>query len=95
MRVEVTPEFVRSVDKLPFTAREAIDKRLVRASGGNLGDHKSLGGALFEMRIFKGPGYRIYFTRRQAGEIVLCLLSGSKASQRRDIAKARLIVREL
>ena len=38
--------------------------RLKRAELGNLGDSKTLGEHLFEMRINFGPGYRVYFYRK-------------------------------
>lgn len=40
-----------------------IDARIRRAEMGNLGDVKSVGGGVGEMRIDYGPGYRLYFTR--------------------------------
>ena len=55
---------------------------------GNFGDVKSLGSGLSELRIEYGPGYRVYFTR--AGKsLVLLLCAGEKASQQRDIRRAR------
>jgi putative addiction module killer protein len=67
-------------------ARVAI--RIRRATFGHFGDHRSLGEGLFEMRLHQGPGYRIYFARRE-GEIILLLVGGDKSSQSRDIARAR------
>ena len=65
-------------------ARKAITMRLLRAEAGNLGDIKPVGGAVSEMRIFVGKGYRIYFTIRN-GQIVILLCGGNKSSQTRDI----------
>src|SRR5262245_6162400 len=42
---------------------------------GNLGDVKSVGGGVVEMRIDYGPGYRVYFVRR--GQKLVILLAGS------------------
>jgi putative addiction module killer protein len=39
------------------------------------------------MRIHYGPGYRVYFTRRDA-VIYLLLLGGDKSTQKRDIKRA-------
>jgi putative addiction module killer protein len=47
-----------------------------------------LGGGIFELRIFHGPGYRIYGAREGAGFILL-LCGGDKASQSKDIAAAQ------
>jgi putative addiction module killer protein len=61
---------------------------------GNLGDVKSLGGGVSEMRVHFGPGYRLYFAR--TGKVVLLLLcGGDKATQKRDIEKARSLRKEL
>ena len=39
-----------------------------------------------EMRMFYGPGYRIYY--RQHGDVVTLLDGGDKDSQARDIVRA-------
>ncbi len=40
------------------------------------------------MRIHRGPGYRVYFSRR--GErLYLLLIGGDKSTQSRDIQRAR------
>jgi putative addiction module killer protein len=68
--------------------------RLRSAELGAFGDCAPVGEGVSEMRIHVGPGYRIYFTRR--GESVYFLLAGGdKASQRRDIARALEMAREL
>jgi putative addiction module killer protein len=46
------------------------------------------------MRIYHGPGFRVYFVRHGAAVYVL-LCAGDKSSQRRDIAMARRMAREL
>lgn len=75
-------------------AKARILKRLDRARDGNLGDIAAVGGGVSEMRIFYGPGYRIYFTQRGSGLIVL-LCGGDKSTQIADIEEARLLAREL
>ena len=75
-------------------ARKAIAMRLTRAEAGNLGDVKSVGGAVSEMRIFVGKGYRIYFTLR-AGRLVILLCGGDKSTQAKDIQKAKEILNNL
>jgi len=68
--------------------------RLESVRLGNLGNSKSLGGGLHEMRVFAGPGYRVYFAPR--GEILIILLcGGDKSSQQRDVASARRLLAEL
>ena len=33
----------------------------MRFENGNLGDHKNVGGGVWEARLDFGPGYRLYF----------------------------------
>lgn len=75
-------------------ARARIAKRLDRLGLGIPGDAKSVGQGVSELRFSFGPGYRVYFTVR--GEVIVILLcGGDKGSQRRDIARAAAMVREL
>jgi putative addiction module killer protein len=69
-------------------SRVAIQARIDRMATGNLGDIKTLSGALYEARVFVGPGYRLYFIRQ--GQLLVVLLSGGdKGSQQRDIKAAQ------
>lgn len=68
--------------------------RLTSAAHGNFGDCKPVGEGVSEMRIDVGQGYRVYFVRE--GEAVyLLLLGGAKASQKRDIERAKEMARKL
>ena len=75
-------------------AKARIDARLRLLSLAHLGDAKSLGGGLSELRIDYGPGYRLYFTRRGSALVIL-LTGGDKARQSADIVRARALAAEL
>ncbi|MEQ8401849.1 MAG: type II toxin-antitoxin system RelE/ParE family toxin [Roseitalea porphyridii] len=75
-------------------AQGRIDARLRRLSLGNFGDVKPVGGGVSELRIPYGPGYRVYFVRRD-NAVVLLLCGGDKGSQRRDIAAAKRLAGEI
>lgn len=64
-----------------------IALRLDRAAIGNFGDCEAVGEGVFEMRIHYGPGYRLYFIRRDA-VVYLLLIGGDKSTQKRDIKRA-------
>ena len=73
----------------PFVKVRVV-KRVRMAEAGNFGDCESVGDGVFEMRIHYGPGYRVYFTRRD--EVVyLLLIGGDKSTQSRDIKRAKQI----
>lgn len=75
-------------------AKARILARLDSVRLGNLGDTKSVGGGVSEMRIDVGAGYRVYFARRQR-VIVILLCGGDKSTQSKDMAIARRIVQEI
>jgi putative addiction module killer protein len=68
--------------------RAKIRVRLDHIRLGNLGDNRSVGEGVLELRIDYGPGYRVYFVIA-GNRVVLLLLGGDKSSQEKDIAKAK------
>ena len=70
--------------------RARIVARLRSVELGNLGDVKSVGDGISEMRFHFSPGYRIYFTQR-GDTIILLLVGGDKSSQRQDIKRAKAL----
>lgn len=82
------PEFTAWLNGLKdgLTHRR-LARRLEKAQKGNLGDVKSVGEGVFEMREHFGPGWRMYYVQR--GEVLIVMLGGGdKATQTADIAKA-------
>lgn len=85
-------------DKEPFTewlnglrdamGRKRILARVGRLEQGNLGDCSPVGEGVSELRIFFGPGYRVYFGEHGA-TIVVLLFGGDKDTQKRDIKAAK------
>ncbi len=73
--------------------QRAIDVRLTRIADGNFGDHKSVGDGVFELRIQRGPGLRVYYGL-DGSYIVVLIGGGDKSSQRKDIAKAHELWKE-
>jgi len=77
------------LNNLPDIAgRVVIGVRVDRVAAGNLGDHRSAGQGVWEMRVHCGPGYRVYYGE-DGPAIILLLCGGDKRSQRKDIGKAR------
>lgn len=70
-----------------------VADRLNRLAEGHLGDTKSVGDGVQELRLAFGPGFRIYYIW-QGDRIVLLLAGGEKDSQARDIAKAKELAKE-
>lgn len=74
-------------------AAERIALRLVRLQSGLFGDVKFFDG-IGELRVDYGPGYRVYFVQR--GDVLVILLcGGDKSTQRRDIARALDMAKEV
>ena len=80
--------FLEWLADLDAKTRQRIVARTDRMSQGQFGDVKSLGANLYELRLFFGPGYRVYFGEH-AGRLTLILNSGDKSTQSRDIKRAK------
>ncbi|HDS0950056.1 TPA: type II toxin-antitoxin system RelE/ParE family toxin [Stenotrophomonas maltophilia] len=91
--LHATAAFTRWLENLAdLRARAVIVERLQRVARGLQGDVRSIGSGVSELRIGYGPGYRVYFTRRE-GVIVVLLMGGDKSTQPRDIRRAIAMAR--
>ena len=75
-------------------AKARIQARIDRVEIGHFGDVLPVGEGISELRIFYGPGYRVYFVK-QNSVVVILLSGGDKSSQQADIAKAKKIAKQL
>ena len=102
MKVTIKKElsiYVSQSGKSPFiewlesmkdkSVKYRIKERLDRVRLGNMGDYKSVGNGVMELRFKFGSGYRIYYGE-EGEKIILLLCGGDKSSQKRDIEKAHL-----
>lgn len=93
--VEQTASFFQWHKNLrDLRAKIAIARRIERAENGLLGDVKSVGDGVSEMRIDVGAGYRVYFTLR-GGELIILLAGGDKSTQQADIKRAIKLAKEV
>jgi putative addiction module killer protein len=95
LTIKQTPEFSDWLAGIKDgMTRLRLATRLRKASLGNLGDVKPVGGGVHEMREFFGPGWRLYYVQRGTTLIVM-LGGGDKSTQQSDIAKAIAIASRL
>jgi putative addiction module killer protein len=69
------------------STRGRIVARLDRLKAGLLGDWKTVGNGVFELRIDHGPGYRVYYGQ-EGKTLILLLCGGDKSTQVKDIETA-------
>jgi len=74
--------------------RDTVLKRIKRVQLGLLGDTRSLGDGVSELKIDLGAGWRLYYTRR-GQQIIFLLTGGSKRTQDSDIARAKALAATL
>lgn len=93
--VRQTPVFAEWLSDLKdVMSRAIIVRRIARVASGNMGDVRTLGEGVSELRIDHGPGFRVYFVRRGEALIVL-LCGGDKDTQARDILRAKALAQEV
>jgi len=74
--------------------RARLIRRLKKVRRGLLGDIKSIGDGVWEMREDFGPGWRMYYLQQEK-QLILMLGGGNKASQVSDIDQAKAIAMEI
>lgn len=86
--IKLMPEFSVWLNAITDgLTRRRLARRLEKAQRGNLGDVKSVGEGVWEMREFFGPGWRMYYVLH-GNTVVLMLGGGDKSTQRADITAA-------
>ena len=81
--------FSELLKKLDTKHRASIRVFIDRvSSGGARKNVKAVGDHIFEIKIDRGPGFRVYFGEIE-NRIILLLLGGDKNSQKKDIATAK------
>lgn len=79
-------EWFKSLRDIQGKAR--IEARIRRLSDGLFGDCEPVGEGVRELRMFFGPGYRVYFGE-EGDNIVILLCGGDKRTQKQDIKTAK------
>ncbi|HIJ25791.1 MAG: type II toxin-antitoxin system RelE/ParE family toxin [Gammaproteobacteria bacterium] len=93
--IQQTSTFAKWFKKLKDqNGKATVLKRLSRLKKGHWGDHKSVGEGIEELRIFSGPGYRLYCSQQET-QLVILLCGGDKSSQQKDIEQAKLLLKEI
>lgn len=81
--------------KLAKKSPKDFAARLCRFEAGNPGSYRSLGNQTFELKINRGPGYRVYFTTKENIIVIVHINSkGPKKSQNLDIQLSKKLVKK-
>ena len=75
-------------------AKARIQARIDRIEVGHFGDVAPVGEGVSELRIFYGPGYRVYFVK-QGLAVVILLSGGDKSTQNSDIVQAKELAKQV
>ncbi|WP_418969362.1 type II toxin-antitoxin system RelE/ParE family toxin [Alloscardovia omnicolens] len=97
MEIKTTLQFQKWLKKLRNRPIRAYIITMInewRENGLVFGDIKKIGSALYESRIHKGPGYRVYFTY-QGARLVILLVGGDKSTQESDIRKSLELLNDM
>ena len=94
--IEKTDEFDKWLRKLKdLRAKAKILFRIQKIENEeHFGDCEPVGNGIRELKIDYAKGYRVYF-KELDGKIIILLIGGDKATQQRDIEKAKEILKRL
>jgi putative addiction module killer protein len=94
--IEKTGEFDKWLRKLKdIRAKAIILFRIQKVENlGQLGNCESVGQGIRELKIDYAKGCRIYFKENE-GKIIILLVGGDKSTQRKDIEKAKEILKRI
>lgn len=83
------------ITSLSSVMRARVYANLARIESGNLCNVKPLADAdgVMELRMFFGPGYRVYLGR-DGSSLVILLCGGDKKTQPQDVSRAAALWRE-
>lgn len=80
--------FARWFEDLNAVAAARVTIALTRLSQGNFSNVEGVGAGVYELKIYFGPGYRVYFGK-DGERIVILLLGSAKKRQSAVIAAAQ------
>ena len=94
--IEKTVEFDKWLRKLKdLRAKAKILFRIQKLErDGHFGDCKPVGEEVRELKINYAKGYRVYFNEKDR-KIIILLIGGDKSTQKKDIEKAKEILKKL
>lgn len=94
--IEKTVEFDKWLRKLKdLRAKAKILFRIQKIENDeHFGDCELVGNGIRELKIDYAKGYRVYF-KESDGKIIILLIGGNKATQQKDIEKAKEILKRL
>jgi putative addiction module killer protein len=94
--IKKTVEFDKWLRKLKdLRAKAKILFRIQKLeTDEHFGDCKPVGEGIRELKIDYAKGYRVYFNEKD-GKIIILLIGGDKSTQKKDIEKAKAILKNL
>jgi putative addiction module killer protein len=94
--IEKTDEFDKWLRKLEdLKAKAKILFRIQKIENDeHFGYCESVGNGIRELKIDYAKGYRVYFKEADS-KIIILLIGGDKSTQKRDIEKAKLVLKRI